>query len=198
VTKARGQPRPGSGFERLLARLDADPARAEAEFARFRRSLSKFFDWRGAHWPEDCADETLDRLARKLEEGVEVLDVPAFARGIAKLVLQEAARSQERLTPLEALEARGAVPAAAEERGRDEPLAGHLDRCLESLAHDARAMVLSYYGGGKGKGKIEGRRRLARDHRLSDNALRSRVQRLRDQLEDCVRARAALAERGGK
>lgn len=193
VKGAREEARPGTGFGKLLARLDPDPERAEATFERFRRSLTKFFDWRGAHWPEDCADETLDRLAQKMEQGVAVIDVAAFARGIARLVLQESARAQERLTPLDDLEVRGAVP--AEEEPRDEPLAAHLDRCLESLTRDARELVLGYYGGGSGRGKIEGRRRLARDLRLSDNALRSRVQRLRDQLEDCVRARTSRGTR---
>jgi DNA-directed RNA polymerase specialized sigma24 family protein len=193
MRRTREQSGPGSGYERLLDRLGESPGNPEAEFARFRRSLIKFFDWRGADWPEDCADETLDRLARKMEEGVAVLDLTAFARGIAKLVLHEAARSQGRLDPLDEVEASRAVPPV--EANGDEPLAAHLDRCLEALARDAREMVLAYYGSGQGKGKIQGRRRLARSHRLSDNALRSRVQRLRDQLEACVRARTGAEGR---
>jgi len=197
MTQARGQERPYSGFDKLLARFDANPRRAEAEFLQFRRKLTKFFDWRGAPWPEDCADETVDRIARKFEEGVAVLDVTAFARGIAKLVLQESLRSRDRLTPIEDLEARGAAPAALE-RPPDAPLAAHLDKCLESLTRDARDLVLGYYAGEPGRGKIETRQRLARLHRLTDNALRSRVQRLRDQLEDCVRLRTGSGPEGRK
>ena len=188
MTRASARGRPGSGFEILLARLDPDPRRAEREFARFRRTLTKYFDWRGAPWPEDGADETLERLARKLEEGVAVLDLTAVARGIARLVLQEGARSRDRITPIEDMERR-AVHAAAPGSVAETPLAAHLDRCLDSLTRDARALVLTYYAGGEGKAKIESRRRLALAHGLTDNALRSRVQRLRDQLEDCVRVR---------
>src|SRR4249919_1835401 len=53
-------------FAGLLARLDPDPDRAAAEYERLRRALGKFFDWRGHPAPDECADETLDRLARKL------------------------------------------------------------------------------------------------------------------------------------
>ena len=51
----------------------------------------KFFDWRGGWPPDECADETLDRLARKLEEVV-VDNIRQYARGIARLVLLERRR----------------------------------------------------------------------------------------------------------
>ncbi|MGH9330319.1 MAG: RNA polymerase sigma factor, partial [Vicinamibacterales bacterium] len=52
-----------AGFARLLERLDPDPDRAAAAYERLRAALEKFFDWHGAWPPEECADETLDRLA---------------------------------------------------------------------------------------------------------------------------------------
>ncbi len=183
---------PGSGYELLLARLDGDPARAGAEFERLRRTLVKFFGWRGAAWPEDCADDTLDRLARKLEEEVAVLDLPGFALGIARMVLHESARSSARLVPLEEADPRAVSPRARP----DDSLERHLDRCLEELPQEGRDLVLAYYAAPGGRGKIENRQRLARELRLSDNALRSRVQRLRDRLEQCVRGRAKLASPG--
>lgn len=177
----------GSGFRELLERLDPDPERAKTEFDRLRRTLTKFFDWRGAAWPEDCADETLDRLAGKMQDGVTVLDVGKLARGIARLVLLEDARAGARLAPLEAAEGRHAP---ARDDGEEESLLPDLERCLDELSRDGRELVLAYYAQ-DGRGKIEERQRLARDRRVSDNALRSRVQRLRDRLEDCVRQRSA-------
>ena len=38
-------------------------------------------------WSEECADETLDRLAARLDEGVAVEDLPRAARCIARLAL---------------------------------------------------------------------------------------------------------------
>src|SRR5699024_6433909 len=45
------------GFARLLGRLHSDPDIAAQEYERLRRTLVKFFDWRGAWPPEECADE---------------------------------------------------------------------------------------------------------------------------------------------
>jgi DNA-directed RNA polymerase specialized sigma24 family protein len=179
------KPQP-SGFDRLLARLDGDPGRAAAEFARLRRTLCKFFDWRGASSPDDAADDTLERLAGKLEEEVEVLDVPAFAHGIARLVLHEVQRREARHGSLEDLEL-----AAREQVDGPVPeiLLRNLRPCLDALPRDSRDLLLSYYAVGDGAEKIEGRRRLARKHGLSPNALRSRVQRLRDRVEACLRER---------
>src|SRR5215470_727602 len=52
---------------RLLARLTADEERAAREYERLRRTPIKFFDERGVCPPDECADQTLDRLARKLQ-----------------------------------------------------------------------------------------------------------------------------------
>ena len=178
------KPRP-SGFDRLLARLDRDPGRAAAEFERLRRTLVKFFDWRGAPAPDDAADETLDRLAGKLEE-TDVVDVPAFAHGIARLVLHEVQRGETRHASLEGMD----LPAPEKVDGPvPELLLRGLRPCLEALPRDGRELLLAYYATGDGAGKIEGRHHLARTHGLSANALRSRVQRLRDRVEACLRER---------
>ena len=40
-----------SAFDRLLLRLDPDPSRAAVAYETLRLSLTRFFDWRGAHFP---------------------------------------------------------------------------------------------------------------------------------------------------
>src|SRR5262245_51121270 len=86
-------------FSRLLLRLDADPDRAAAEYERLRLTLVKFFDWRGAWGADECADETLDRLVLRIDGDTQVDDVRSYARGIARLVLQERLR-QQALAPI--------------------------------------------------------------------------------------------------
>src|SRR5262245_4071538 len=83
-----------TGFARLLQRLDPDSERAAAGYAQLRLALVKFFDWRGAWEPDECADETLDRLAGKLQSDTVVDDVRRYAHGIARLVLLESLRRQ--------------------------------------------------------------------------------------------------------
>jgi hypothetical protein len=57
----------GEAFKRFLACLDADTEQAGEKYEAIRQKLVKFFDWRGAHFPEECADETINRVVRKLE-----------------------------------------------------------------------------------------------------------------------------------
>jgi DNA-directed RNA polymerase specialized sigma24 family protein len=168
---------------RLLERLGPDPDRAGAAYEALRRMLVKFFDWRGAPLPEESADDTLDRLAAKLDEGRRVDDIHSYALGIARLVLLEQWRRPE--ARLVAADDAQLARLAAPEPPDDEPRRACLERCLEELPRDSRDLVLQYYVA-EGRAKIDNRRRLAEALGVSDNALRSRVQRVRDGLERCI------------
>jgi DNA-directed RNA polymerase specialized sigma24 family protein len=74
---------------------------------------------------------------------------------------------------------------AAPEPPEDLPRHACLERCLQELPREARDLVLQYYVS-EGRSKIDNRRRLAVTLGLTDNALRSRVQRVRDRLERCI------------
>jgi DNA-directed RNA polymerase specialized sigma24 family protein len=173
------------GFTRLLARLDADPDRAAAEYERLRLTLHKYFDWNCAWPPEECVDETLDRVVRKLATDTPIEDVRAYARGVARLVLLEWRRRPAQVSLEGHREKAGrAGPWLAEER-EGEALAACLEQCLAALPDESRTLVLEYYVAER-RAKIENRRRLARALGLSESALRNRVQRVRDRLERCV------------
>jgi RNA polymerase sigma factor (sigma-70 family) len=172
-----------AGLTRLLARFDPDVERAAREYERLHRTLVRFFDWRGI-WPADeCADETLDRLARRLGEETSIEDVHSYAHGIARLILLER-RRQPALDSLDVAPDRAAAPRASHDEER-ERVRECLDRCLAEMPADQQSLVLRYYEGER-HAKIANRRRLARSLGLSDPALRSRVQRLRDRLERCM------------
>jgi DNA-directed RNA polymerase specialized sigma24 family protein len=177
-----------SALQRLLARLDADPAKAAEAFETLRLGLTRFFDWRGAHFPDECADEALNRLARRLDERADVADLRGFALGIARLVLLERARSPQ--TRHDELDEQRVGPAPVPEPDRSPALHDCLDACLAELPPEARALILDYYRDER-RGKIDRRARLASELGLTANALRSRAQRVRDRLERCVRACAA-------
>jgi DNA-directed RNA polymerase specialized sigma24 family protein len=172
-----------AAFATLLERLGPDTDRAGAAYEELRRALVGFFTWRGAATPEECADETLDRLATRLEEGVAVEDVPRFTRGIARLVLLEHWRRPDaQRAPIE--EVRALREGAAEDPGA---AAVHecLEKCLAELAPEGRTLILDYYGA-EGRARIDSRKRMAGALRLSESALRNRAQRLRDRLEQCI------------
>ena len=167
---------------RLLVRLAPDRERAGREYERLRRTLIKFFDWRGASPADECADETLDRLARKLRDTA-VNDLWHYAHGIARLVLLERSR-QPAMSPI--ADAEHAVAFESDLASDDGGLHDCFDRCLAALSAESRALILGYYQGEQSE-KISNRRRLAASLGLSENALRSRVQRVRNRLERCLR-----------
>jgi len=171
-----------AAFAALLARLDPDAERAGAAYEALRRALIGFFTWRGAGTPDELADETLDRLAARLGEGVAVENVPRFARGIARLVLLEYWRRPDARSS--SLDDVGVTHAVAKDPP-DDVLHGCLERCLSELPREGRELILGYYGG-HGRHRIEGRKRLAAAAGASETALRNRAQRLRDRLEHCV------------
>lgn len=176
------------GLELLRAQLGSDPTLAATEFERLRRTLTRFFEWRGVAWPDEQVDEVVDRVVRKLAEGLALQDLFAFALGIARLVLLEAAR---RRPPPVGLGAAGTLAAPRAPVEDDDPAAARkrgLEECLGELPSAARELLLAYYTA-RGREKIERRQRLAAELALSESALRNRVQRLRDRLEACVRER---------
>jgi DNA-directed RNA polymerase specialized sigma24 family protein len=169
-----------SGYHRLLTQLDPDPTCAAAEFERLRRKLVRFFESRRATFPEDEADETIHRVARRLGSGVAVLDIEAFAAGTARRVLYESRRGAGlRLVPLELEAASAAAPEPPEPDARP----ARLRRSLAALPGESRALLLAYYATDDAVGRIEARRRLARERKLHPSTLRTRVQRLRERVE---------------
>jgi len=172
-----------TGLARVLAQLGTDPERSAAAFESLRLALIRFFGWRGASFPDERADETLDRLAARLDRGEAVADLRAFALGIARNVLLEQwRRSASRPVHIDEAAMDALAQRAAPEDG---PWLPCLARCLDCLPPESRGLVLSYYEGA-GRPKIENRVRLAAGLGINEAALRSRVQRLRDNLERCI------------
>lgn len=196
AAKDAGRGLTAGAFSSLLTRLGPDAERAGSAYEHLRRALVSFFAWRGAATPEECADETLDRLATRLDEGAEVEDLPRFARGIARLVLLEHWRRPDaRGVPLEDAGSRRQV-ATEPQPADDDALAECLDRCLGELAADGRALILEYYLA-EGRNRIDTRKRMARALGVSESALRNRAQRLRDQLERCITGCVGSLAAGG-
>ena len=183
---ADGRSMSADGLARLLERLHPDSTAAAEEYERLRRALVRFFDWRGAPAPEECADEVFDRLAHKLGE-TRVDDVTKYAHGIARLVALERRRGPAFASIDDVNQVPLAAPAPAPVDEEDDRLHDCFDRCLAEMPEDSRSLLLRYYEGER-KAKISNRRGLASLLGVTDNALRSRVQRLRDRLEQCVQA----------
>ena len=168
---------------KFLACLDPDADCAGSKYESLRLTLMKFFDWRGAHFPEECADETINRVIRKIDEGETIRDIPTYCHGVARLVLLEKLKSPDnRRTDFEELPPAALVAPEPEEVDEKQEC---FERCLKELPIESRQLILQYYSDEK-REKIDRRLSLARRLSIPLNALRSRAQRIRNRLEDCV------------
>lgn len=171
-------------LEALLRFLDADRDRAALQYEAIRRRLMRLFEWRGFDTPEDLADETFNRVARKIQGGTKVESDPyRYFCGVAHLLSKEMARRAARERA--ALE-QGEWPpfSPVEELEADDRLAC-LRHCLDRLSKDHRLLVLRYH---QEDDHIRSRQSLSQDLGIPMNALRIRVHRIRRKLDDCVRA----------
>ena len=176
-------------LERLLALLDPDPAKAARRFQQLRRRLTRLFEWRGARFPEDLTDETISRVARKLDEGLEIRSDDPFRYfcGVAHLVFKEVLRERKRERQLLDPASWGPREEAAAEEPDDERMEA-LQECLDRLSPISRDLILDYHEGER-RNRIENRRAIAERLGVPLNALRIRVHRIRTKIERCVQKR---------
>lgn len=172
-------------LKRLLTALDSDPERASERYEALRRRLTRVFAWERQADAESLADQTIDRVARRVNEGVEVVDVSAYASRVAELILLEARRAGHRREAALDAHARLAPPdrsSAAVERRH-----ACLEACLARLEPEQRDLILRYYSA-DGRARIEQRDALAKAHGIPMGALRNRALRMREKLEECITA----------
>ena len=87
-------------FDRLLTFLDPDRQAAADKYEDIRRRLLKLFVWRGCSAPDEYVDRTIDRVARRVQEGadIQVADPYQYFHGVALNVLREHWRDPGRRT----------------------------------------------------------------------------------------------------
>ena len=173
-------------FSRLLKRLGDDEDQAAKNYEDLRHTLIRSFEWRGAPFPEEHADETLNRLARKLDEGVEIRNISDYTYTVARLVWLEALKgNHQRRAPLDEIDHEPVALDTSREMAEKEARLNCLDDCLDTLPRENRDLIMEYYVDEK-RGRIDRRRDLAERLGLRRDALANRAQRLRDKLEQCV------------
>ncbi len=163
-------------FDRLLAWLDEDRERAGEEYEKVRRRLTMIFSARGCLIPEELADETIDRVSRR------VADIQAtyqgnkalYFLGVASNVHHEYLKRPSLTTP---------PPTGA---GTDEEQTYDcLEQCIEKLTEMSQHLIRQYYTEDK-RAKIGLRKALAQQLGITQNALRARTLRIREGLQLCI------------
>jgi DNA-directed RNA polymerase specialized sigma24 family protein len=176
-------------FRRLLAWLDQGVDTNGQSYLAIRDRLLGYFDRKNCFKADELADETLNRVARRLEEEGGNIDTEAPAKYcyiVARFVFMEYLRANEK--EIAALDnvSRQANITSSEDRDRKEQLLECLDRCAAKLESSHRELVFGYYVGEQ-RVKIENRRSLAQTLGITVNALSIRACRIRDKLEGCVK-----------
>jgi RNA polymerase sigma factor (sigma-70 family) len=171
-------------FDHLLASMGPDREAAGARYLEIRRNLVRLFEWRGCATPDDYADETLNRCARKIGEGVEIQELATYAIGVARMLVLEMNREKMR-QPVSLEKAPEPYTLPAEPAEDDEERIDCLRNCLNKLSPENRELILLYYQGDKGD-KIENRKALSLRLGVPQGTLRMRALRLRDTLQSCA------------
>jgi DNA-directed RNA polymerase specialized sigma24 family protein len=170
-------------FEALLAALDPDREQAGLKYETIRSRLIRLFEWRGCKSPEDLADVTISRVAKRIYEGVRFENEPfSYFCGVAHLVHKEFLRSVAR--EQKAFDRGDWPPQQPEAEPEDEQRLSCLNRCLGQLPPGEKDLLLRYYQGGD---NIRNRKDLCRERDTTINALRIQVHRVRRKLESCIR-----------
>jgi len=135
-----------AAFDRLLDSLGPDRDAAAGRYLEIRRNLVRLFEWRGCATPDEYADETLNRCARKVGDGDEIRDLATYSIGVARMLLREMSRDRSReARPLDEAPEPRTLPAEAPDES-----AAHIEclrRCLAELSPANRDLILNYYQG---------------------------------------------------
>ncbi len=184
-----------SAFRQFLNWLDEGVDSDGEKYLEMRRRLVSYFDRKNCFSPDELADETFNRVARRLEEEGSITNAsPAhYCYIIAKFIFLEYLRRSERgqvsineLSPLsDTAPSPPAISQPSDETERQEKRLNCLEHCLKDLDQNNREMIIQYYQGEQ-RAKIENRRALAGAYCITMNALSIRACRIRDRLEACM------------
>ncbi len=183
----------GDAFRHLLAWFDDDSQRAADVYQHIHAKLVRFFQWRGCLTPEEYADRAFDRVARRLEEGLEppTGDPQTYLYGVALNIWREHQR-QPGQTSLDSASASPELAVDPEEqveqeaeRTQKERQIACLERCVQKLPLETQRLLIHYHCA---ESKKSMRKELAKALGIGLELLRTRVYRLRLTLENCVTA----------
>lgn len=167
-------------FHKLLVWLGKDTKSATQKYESIRRNLTKMLSAKGCYEAEELADETIDRVTRKIDMLAfnYVGDPSLYFYGVAKRVFLEFTRRpiKVELPHLTIKEDDGAIDTEKQSQC--------LSKCLEKLSSKDSKLIIEYYKKDKSE-KIKHRKRLAQNLGISTQALRVRVFRIRKNLQEC-------------
>lgn len=180
------EPPSGAGDPRRA--FDGDGPGVVERFRALQSKLIFYFERRHCFDPEELADETLERVMRRLCDGTEVSDLTNYSYGVARNVFYEYLR-RERAKRKYTEEQRQRPEAAADEDGEAEARERRhrcQEGCMARLKERERWLLFEYYRY-KGQRKVSHKQKLAEQLNISREALTLRIFHLKRRLKACVK-----------
>jgi RNA polymerase sigma factor (sigma-70 family) len=167
-------------FDLLLDWLDSERDIAARKYETLRAGLIRVFVAKGFSDAEDLADDTIERVTRKLP-GIRdnyIGNPAAYFHGVARNVIREVLNRRKEI-------ATDVSPVASIQVTNRSDEYECLLRCLRFITKSKRDLILDYYVY-KGHDKVEQHKAMADELGISTGALRGRAHQIRKQLEECV------------
>jgi DNA-directed RNA polymerase specialized sigma24 family protein len=167
-------------FDSFLGWLNPDRELAGSKYKTIHAGLVRIFACKGLNDAEDLADETINRVIRRLPQIQENYrgEPVYYFYGVARNIILECKRRKEL--------AIGEVDVQVDPGFgvRDEH--NCLGHCLGCLSDSKRNLILDYYLY-EGHRKVEHHKHMAGQLQITLGAIRSRVFQIRLQLQSCMR-----------
>ncbi len=167
-------------FESLLSWFSQNRELAGEMYEKIRVGLIRYFYFKGCKNGEELADETINRVTKKLVS----LDLSTTNKpvtifyGFAQNVVLEELRKDKLKVPID--------PNFREKtQDNNEPKFSCLDECLKKLPINDETLLRQYYEKSKSEKAVH-RQKLAQDYDLSEVNLHVKLHRLRKTLRNCI------------
>jgi RNA polymerase sigma factor (sigma-70 family) len=170
-------------FNTLLSWLDENRETAGQKYEKIRRRLIQIFVARGCFEADELADETINRIVRKMPQLIDNYegDPSLYFYGVANNIHLEWLRKQKKIQMLELKETNN--------YRRREPHSEIeyecLEICLRTLPASQHQLIVEYYMEEK-RARIEFRQSLAKKLEITPNALQVKTHRIRLRLLECM------------
>lgn len=177
-------------FHQFLRSLHPNREQAALAYEELRLKLLYFFEMRPCSLPESLADETINRLIRKVSEGETIQHLDAYAFRVARYVYLESRRTpflatMDECQSEEELRAAQQLEQIRQELADDLLRSGCMKKCLAKLPPATQELLVEYYQG-TGREQTARRQQMAQARGLTANALYIQVHRVREKLEECL------------
>lgn len=172
-----------TAWAKFIRHLAEDEEQAGLEYERLRSLAVKYFAWRGCPDPINLANITLDRVIRRYDEGVNIVNLKGYLRGVALHVYQEWLAGL-----VETVDLPEDLPAEEEEEADEDEADDRkmvcMKECIAALPPEDRDLLYEFFEGRAGA-RARNREALARRKNLSRSGLGTLIHRIRKRLKKC-------------